>query len=75
MLHDKCGSTRLTADSVVLPRRCPARVLEDVGSAVALLVGELSRKTQRITRAEAEADLLRKDLQIVREDLTLRDSR
>lgn len=51
------------------------RVLEDVGSAVALLVGELSRKTQRITRADAEASHLRNELQGVRENLTQRDSR
>lgn len=56
-------------------RRCPARVMEDIGSAVALLVGELSRKTQRITRAEAETGHLRTELQAVREDLTHRDSR
>lgn len=50
-------------------------MLEDVGSAVALLVGELSRKTQRITRAEAETSHMRKELQAIREDLTHRDSR
>lgn len=74
MFSDKNGSARLTADSVAL-RRCPARVMEDIGSAVALLVGELSRKTQRITRAEAETSHLRTELQAVREDLTHRDSR
>lgn len=65
---------KLTADTLIL-RRCPVRVLEDVGSAVALLVGELSRKTQRITRAEAEASHLRNELQSVHENLTQRDSR
>ena len=56
-------------------RRCSPRVLEDVASAVALLTGELSRRMQRLTRAEEEANHLREELQGVREALTHHDSR
>ena len=56
-------------------RRCPPRVLEDVGSAVALLTGELSRRMQRLKGAEEEARHLREELQGVREVMAHQDSR
>ncbi|KAG0721670.1 hypothetical protein GWK47_046009 [Chionoecetes opilio] len=69
-----CGLHHMLA--VTSPRRrYSPRVLEDVGSAVALLTGELSRRLQRLTRAEEEVAHLREELQGVREVLTHRDSR
>ncbi|XP_063860929.1 rootletin-like isoform X1 [Scylla paramamosain] len=71
---ESCGLSHMLA--VTSPRRrCSPRVLEDVGSAVALLMGELSRRMQRLKRAEEEASHLRGELQGVREVVAQQDSR
>ncbi|XP_045134109.1 rootletin-like isoform X3 [Portunus trituberculatus] len=71
---ESCGLSHMLA--ITSPRRrCSPRVLEDVGSAVALLTGELNRRMQRLKGAEEVAHQLRKELQSVREVVAQQDSR
>lgn len=71
---ESCGLSHMLAVTSPRRRRSP-RVLEDVESAVALLMGELSRRMQRLERAEKEASHLREELQGVREVVAQQDSR